>query len=234
MNYRQEQLRNALAAEYVLGTLSGSARKRFQQLMMESQTIRETTWLWEQHLNRLGEKLAPVEPAAEVWENIQRRLGTTQAIPTKVSPIGVAAKRFWQQTTVFATAAALILALLLVRQDLPVQVPVPVTQEVAIFVDTDSAPIWLINVTKDSLDIQTTSNLTIRPSADYQLWMVAKDGRPPISLGLLPQSGRVTLPKHVQFDQLDIAALAVSLEPLGGSPNGQPTTVLYTAELVST
>jgi len=63
--------------------------------------------------------------------------------------------------------------------------------------------------------------------------MVAADGRPPISLGLLPKQGKLSLPRSALFDQVQVAALAVSLEPLGGSPTGQPTTVLYTAELVA-
>lgn len=234
MNYQQEQLRNALAAEYVLGTLSGPARKRFQQLMMESQSIREATWVWEQHLNGLGEKLEPVEPSPNVWKNIQYRLGMSPPRTTPVTHLNRAAKRFWQSTALVATAAAFILAILIVRQDLPKDTFIPETREVAIFVDTESAPLWLIDITQDNIEIQTTSNLEVKSNNDYQLWMVAKDGRPPISLGILPQKGKITLPKHVQFDQLDIAALAVSLEPLGGSPNGQPTTVLYTAELVST
>jgi anti-sigma-K factor RskA len=49
---------------------------------------------------------------------------------------------------------------------------------------------------------------------------------------LLPKSGKLVLSKPQLFDQIEIAALAVSLEPLGGSPNGSPTTVLYTSELV--
>ena len=69
MNYAKETLCNALAAEYVLGTLKGKARQRYETLMMENQTIRETTWLWEQHLNGMGEGLKPVQPPPSVWTN---------------------------------------------------------------------------------------------------------------------------------------------------------------------
>ena len=75
MNYKNETLRNALAAEYVLGTLRGGARRRYQQLMMESQLITETTWMWEQYLNGLGQNVQPVEPPASVWQAIERQLG---------------------------------------------------------------------------------------------------------------------------------------------------------------
>jgi len=35
MNYNRPELRDALASEYVLGTLHGRARRRFQQLMKD-------------------------------------------------------------------------------------------------------------------------------------------------------------------------------------------------------
>ena len=232
MNYRQQTLRNALAAEYVLGTLDGKARKRFQQLMMESQSIRETTWMWEQHLNGLGSKLAPIKPAPHVWTNIQAVLEHTPN--NKVAAISNKVKRFWQSTTLLATAAAFTLAILVARLDNTPVSPTSPTQQVAIFVNEETAPLWLLDVKTNNLVIQTTTHLQIKPNNDYQLWMVAEDGRPPISLGLLPQTGSLKLPKHPLFDQIEIAALAVSLEPKGGSPTGLPTTVLFTAPLVNT
>ena len=231
MNYREEQLRNALAAEYVLGTLRGPARQRYQLLMMQSQTIRETTWVWEQHLNGLGGKLPPVAPDPRVWQQIQQRLGLVSSDNTNVVAISTAAKRVWQGATFLATAAALVLAVLFARVEVPVPVP---TQEVAVFQDTEAQTLWIIDITPDTIEVQATTSLRKRPNNDYQLWMVAKDGSPPIPLGLMPQAGKVSLAKHPQFEQLDLAALAVSLEPVGGSPTGTPTEVLYIAELVTT
>jgi anti-sigma-K factor RskA len=62
--------------------------------------------------------------------------------------------------------------------------------------------------------------------------MVPSNGNAPISLGLLPQSGHASLAKVSQFDSLDIAAVAVSIEPLGGSTTGAPSEVLFVSELV--
>ena len=62
--------------------------------------------------------------------------------------------------------------------------------------------------------------------------MILKGQDTPISLGLLPKNGEKQLLKGTRFKAQDIALLAVSLEPLGGSPNGLPTQVLYSTDLV--
>ena len=41
MNYQSTKLRQALASEYVAGTLIGAARRRFQRLLAEDRTLRE-------------------------------------------------------------------------------------------------------------------------------------------------------------------------------------------------
>ena len=61
--------------------------------------------------------------------------------------------------------------------------------------------------------------------------MVPDDGSAPVSLGLLPKSGDVQLVRPSQLTLAGVSALAVSLEPLGGSPSGSPTEVLYISPL---
>ena len=69
----------------------------------------------------------------------------------------------------------------------------------------------------------------------YELWMLPADG-PPRSLGLLPVSGgeaRHEIPPALLALLGNAQGLAVSLEPAGGSPTGQPTgPVLYQAPIV--
>ena len=48
MNYLKEERLNALAAEYVVGTLRGKARTRYQKLMMQYQAFSDATAPWEQ------------------------------------------------------------------------------------------------------------------------------------------------------------------------------------------
>lgn len=229
MNYLDEK-RDALAAAYVLGTLHGKARQRFTRLLMQNAFIRSTLWRWEAGLNTLGGALPDQTPSAEVWYAIERRLNFAGAQPTAtaVQRLPERAAPIWQWLAGLATAAALVLAVVLVNLPKPIQ-----EAQVAMVQGEKAQALWLIALQTDGLAVTAHANLQARSDRDYQLWMLAADGRPPISLGILPKSGRAKLPRDKIFDQVQVAALAVSLEPLGGSPNGKPTEVLYTAQLMT-
>jgi anti-sigma-K factor RskA len=232
MNYLTEERQNALSSEYVLGSLHGPARIRFQRLLMQHNSMRHTLWRWESRLNELGTALPDVQPAPEVWERIQARLGFTTATPNAINMVTLPQRkpRGLQWLAGLSAAAAILMAVLLVNLQ-PVEPLLP--GQIAVVQSEKAQALWLIELREDQLLVTATEKFKALDNQDYELWMVAADGRPPISLGLLPKQGKLSLPRSVLFDQVQVAALAVSLEPLGGSPTGQPTTVLYTAELVA-
>ncbi len=232
MNYLTEERQNALSSEYVLGSLHGPARVRFQRLLMQHNSMRHTLWRWESRLNELGTALPNVQPAPEVWERIQSRLGFTTATPSADNVVSLPQRkpRGLQWLAGLSAAAAILMAVLLVNLQ-PVEPLLP--GQIAVVQSEKAQALWLIELREDQLLVTATDKFKALDNQDYELWMVAADGRPPISLGLLPKQGKLSLPRSVLFDQVQVAALAVSLEPLGGSPTGQPTTVLYTAELVA-
>ncbi len=227
MKYNQDQLKNALSPEFVLGTLSGRARLRYQRLLMEHKELQKNVWQWESKLNELGTVMTPQQPDARVWRAIEKRLGFIEKNEDNTEP-------WWHHlwTPGFALASIFMLVtawLLMTQKQLPIELP---AERVAVVQNSNAEALWLIEVQTQNLRIHATDKLPPLNDQDYQLWMIAKDGRPPIPLGLLPQNGMKEIPRSILFNQLDIAALAVSIEPLGGSPNGQPTTVLFTTELV--
>ncbi|MES2822079.1 MAG: anti-sigma factor [Pseudomonadota bacterium] len=229
MNYLTEERKNALASEYVLGTLHGRARIRFQQLLMQHRSLRHVLWQWESRLNSLSGGIAAIQPPARLWENIQQQLGFTDAqLAGNIVRLPQTKVRTWQWLTGVASAAAILLAVILI---------VPPAERaqtrIAVVQSEKAQALWSIELGEKNLVVTVTANFQPLPDQDYELWMVAADGRPPVSLGLLPKQGKLTLPRNVLLDQVKVAALAVSLEPLGGSPNGQPTKVLYTTEIVT-
>jgi len=240
MNYLTEERKNALASEYVLGTLHGRARIRFQRLLMQHRSLRHVLWQWESRLNSLGGGLAAVPPRPELWEKIQQQLGfNTAELPANLVRIPQAsatpqkeqpANNTWKWLTGAATAAALVLAIFLAMPQSPSE---RLSTQIAVVQGEKAQALWSIELGKNELVVTATVNFKALPDQDYELWMIAADGRPPVSLGLLPKQGKLTLPRNAILDQVKIAALAVSQEPLGGSPNGQPTKVLYTTEIVT-
>lgn len=239
MNYNNQKLISALAAEYVLGTLRGKARDRFEKLKFANSAIANETAYWESQLNTLSLQIEPVQPNASVWANISQRIGfstasdSDQAHTDKVVPdiqqTQINQTSAWKWMSGLATAASVVLAILLfVNTQLPIEQPI---QSVAQISNQDSVPLWTFEVLPEHIEIKTTSEVALMPNNDYQLWIVPASGEAPISIGVMQQSGSYKLKKPLQYDRIEIAALAVSKEPKGGSLTGAPTQVLYATKL---
>jgi hypothetical protein len=74
MKYDDPDLRDALAAEYALGTLRGAARRRFERLLAKDPALGRRVEWWEQQLNELGGGLPPVAPPPGLKQAIESRL----------------------------------------------------------------------------------------------------------------------------------------------------------------
>ena len=62
MDYGRPQLADRLASEYVLGTLRGPARRRFEALLSAHPGLRDAVSLWQQRLAPLSTSVAEVAP----------------------------------------------------------------------------------------------------------------------------------------------------------------------------
>src|SRR5689334_25058961 len=66
----QDDDRDALAAEYVLGTLSAAEREQAEALLARDAGFAETVRLWEHRLGELNVMVEAVEPRSDLWERI--------------------------------------------------------------------------------------------------------------------------------------------------------------------
>ncbi len=80
MNYRRPELRDRLASEYVLGTLQGRARSRFQQLLREDPLLVDRVAFWERELTPLAEPVSGPAPSAKVWDAIAVRVAPNPGV----------------------------------------------------------------------------------------------------------------------------------------------------------
>ena len=236
MNYRDPELLDRLAREYVLGTLHGPARRRFDGLLGASVVARRSVLDWEHKLVPLALDLAPVLPPAKVWERLATELGFRVRRPPG---------RPWAAIAAGLSAVGLALGLFAINRSPPIQVQVrEVLRETArepayivVMADKGGKPLWSLNAYPElkELRVHAFAASPLASGQVYELWMLPDSGAAPISLGLLPETGNGTLP--LDGRRLAVLAststLAVSREPAGGSPTGVPTgPVLYTAPLV--
>src|SRR5512134_2407348 len=82
MNYDRPDLLDRLAAEYVLGTLRGRARRRFERLQRDLPAARGAVAAWEARLNALGRVVPPTAPPRRVWDAIAARTESTHGAPS--------------------------------------------------------------------------------------------------------------------------------------------------------
>ena len=219
MNYEQTRLKEQLAGAYVVGTLRGSARARFERLYAASQGLRAAVRHWEDQLMPLLPDLVPVTPSARVWEYISQRTGSRAA----------GRRGSWRWALVAGLALS-VLAFVSIRLIYP-------PYQVAAAVGQDKAhPLWEVSRSKGStaLSIRALQPVSSNPQLAYELWALPRGGKPPVSLGLLPRSGHIDrkLSASQRTALLNSSQVAVSLEPAGGSPSGAPTgPVVFVAEL---
>lgn len=227
MKYDDPDLLDSLAAEYVMGTLRGPARRRFEQVLTESAQAREAVALWEGMLGGLGTVLPGVTPPARVWKRIQGQIE-----PERRGRLW-SSLAFWRGWGVAASALVVVLAATLLwmeTTDLP-------EGRVAVFADQQGQPMWVITANTDTGTLRARAINAVAADADraYELWMLPAEGSPQ-SLGLLPVGrdvARHDIPPALRALLSNAQGLAISLEPAGGSPTGQPTgPVLYQAPIL--
>jgi anti-sigma-K factor RskA len=229
MNYRDKpELRDKLAAEYVLGTLKGGARRRFEGWMHNDAALRRTTAEWRDRLTPMSEFAGSVEPPARVWKDIERRLNLrTDARPSWWS----GSLSFWRSFGLASSGlAAVLIAALALRGP-----EVSTADYVATLTDAQSQAALLLTADsrRDTLDVRVLSRLSVPDDRTLQLWAINREGKPR-SLGILPdkRGARLAL---AQATGSDVAVLAISLEPKGGSPDpaGPTGPVLYKGSWVA-
>jgi anti-sigma-K factor RskA len=231
MRYRDTQLLHRLASEYVLGTLQGRARRRFERVLLDSSQARAAVWYWERQLAPLHAASPAVQPRAALWNQI---VGRTTGQGVRERERWYERLGLWRGLSLAATAAALILAVLLVRQ---VTQPVE-PQYLAVFNNEQAQPIWVVRAYAERGTLQIRPVNVVGPVADraYELWVLPAGGAAPRSLGLLPTAGPTAerdLPQGLGELLPTAQGLAVSIEPPGGSPTGAPTgPVVYQAAIV--
>lgn len=207
-----------LAAAYVLGSLAGRARLRFERWMMESAEVRREVWYWERQLSPMAASVTPETPPADLLKRIERRLwGDSDAGQRP------ATGWFWRGWSALATAAVVVMAVVMMQPP----APDPSALSGAVVQEGVKDPLWLVAEGQrgDRLRLRPVAATPPEPEKDYELWVVPEEGQP-YSLGVIPTGDNrfeITLTEEARALLEASRTLAISLEPKGGSPKEVPT-----------
>jgi anti-sigma-K factor RskA len=241
MKYRNKpELIERLVAEYVLGTLTGGARRRFAAWMVEDAALRRTVAQWEARLTPMAAAVREVAPPKTLWP----------AIAAQIAPKATETFSWWSSLTFWRsfglTASGVAAALALFIGVRPPQIvervqiverevvkPVRVSDGanpwqpsyVATLTDASGKTMMMVYIGRksDELWIKYEGD-NVPEDASLELWGMDESGQPK-SLGLVRAKGKniMKLPVIADKSIAQYKALAVSMEPPGGSKTGLPT-----------
>ena len=209
------------AAEYVLGVLDAAHRRAVEQRIASDETFAREVAFWEERLGPLADAIPAAVPPQDGWARIETSLAA-QAPARRTRPGLWHNLALWRGLALASVAlAAGCLAALFYLVDLSGTVSPLVAR-----LDEQSGQPGFIAASNPE-----DGSVTIVPAAllgqaqrSLELWVIPPGGKP-YSLGLVDPDRPVqvkvpsALRPHVSAD----STLAITVEPLGGSPSGAPT-----------
>lgn len=208
-----------LAAEYVLGTLRGRARARFEALQRYDPALRRAVAEWEARVTPLAAAAGEITPPPRVWRAISRRIAGARA---GNSPA------FWRGLAVASTAFAVLLATFISMAPRPE----PPMAMVTVMNDDRGQAAMVVSwppmaaMRDPHIRIKVVQeHPTMAAGTTWEMWMMPGGKAAPVSMGLIgidrDQVMRITPALAGRIGEA--SGIAMSVEPAGGSPTGAPT-----------
>ena len=206
--------REALAAEYVLGTLPLSERLAAEALVEDDDTFAALVDAWRDRLAPLNAGYEEVAPPPALLTRIEGRLFPEAPRPRR-------SFRLWGG---FAGLTLTALAVLFVTTTLMRPAPITATltgegQSLTMVASYDARA--------HELTVRRAEGSAAEAGKDYELWIIP-EGQAPISIGIV-RDAALAIPLN---DLPNGTTLAITLEAEGGSPTGAPQGPLLVAAVI--
>jgi anti-sigma-K factor RskA len=222
-----------IAAEYVLGVLPAAERTAATRRIDLEAAFARLVEQWEGYFSPLNVAYQAVEPPASVKVALDRRLfaigGAAPSAPPQPS--------LWSSLALWRGLAAAAIAAFAIYIALPFinpPVSVPQTRLVASIAPADSDVSYLAVYDAAAGEVSLSRVSGDPGTGDFELWMVEGQNAP-VSMGVIPagETARIAVTPETKAKLDKGVALAISLEPKGGSPNGAPTKVVAAGGLTN-
>lgn len=226
----------ALALDYALGAGNRAERKAAEVRLASDPELRTAVERWQAVLAPLAADVADAAPPPAVWAAIAAEIDP----PRRVLPAAAGGwwhnLGFWRLLAAGGPVLAALLVVLVVRPggtDAPAQIAAmaPGPALVATLAGADGKPLIAAAYDPSSGEVRfapVAANDAAGGGAATgkvpQLWVI-EGKKPPRSLGVIDIAARAShvIPRAQLAGLKPGAVLAISIEPTGGSPTGQPT-----------
>ena len=218
MRLEESRALDALCGEYLLGTLQGAARRRFERALREEPRVA----LRLEHWRSIAPRYSPmieVQPSPDTWKRLERELGLGRYRTPWYRRLGL-----WQ--AIAAGVTAVLVAAVALQFGRPAAPEAPPAVTIAELEGKAEAARVTAAATpaRDVLELKASRPVLAGPAQSYELWLIPAEGGAPLSLAVLGTlDARIPVGKQYVNRLVKGAKLAISVEPAGGSPTGGPT-----------
>lgn len=217
MNYLDPERLDRLAREYVLGTLTGRARRRFERVLQQAPAAWPAVHAWQRRFSVLAAGVPAMQPRDAVWRRLERRLFD----PAARAPWW---RGLWSPRTWTGALAGVLLCVFLLRLQPGLIGLEPASQAlpqsyVGLLLDASGQPTLLASSLRHGrqLTVKVLQPVSVPPGRVARLWALPKNA-PPFAVAVLPPlpakgSVALALPDSSEKLFFDVPRLAVSIEP---------------------
>ncbi|OQX08588.1 MAG: hypothetical protein BWK73_25070 [Thiothrix lacustris] len=231
--YRNPDIFEALAMSYVVGTLKGKARLRFEKLMEKHLYLREVTATYQQKSARLLSLLPPQQPSARIWKNIHKEIKNQQGQRSTTWLLSFKHYLPWS-IAIFSSLTASIMTLLFLNVD---HEP---SAYMSLMTSAEHANKMVVAVVKETpMEISFDMPRKTLPPDENMIptfWLIPKNNDLPIRVGTLVRGGKYRMPiNKTLWKQLDnTSTFAISMEPLNSSQTNSPSgEIIFSGDMIA-
>ena len=225
--YHHPQAVDQLASSYVLGTLQGRARQRFETVMYQRPEVATAVDAWTQRLVPLLTGLPPLTPSDGLWDTIALRADILEArAKTATVP-------WWKRWLAPIPAGALAMGLVLgsvapalwhIQNASQTELP---ESYVGVLATAEGKPGLIVSSLREGrvVDIKQVKAVAVPVGAGLFLWRIDSEGHaaPLGTFGPMRPVGKnkwakMALSEPAEKVFFPAVELAVSVEPLGSTP----------------
>lgn len=213
-----------LAAEFVLGGLPAAVQADLARRVERDAGFARLVAEWEERLAPMAEGFLPADLPPAVKQALDLRL-----FGQAPSRRGIwSSLALWRGIAGTATAAFLLAVILPDLRTAPQPAPpsAAMGERLAASLTAQGSNVTYLVLYDSATGSVSLAHVSGDPveGRDFQLW-IARGSDAPVSLGVIPAgvSTRVATTEEIRALMSTAAHMAISLEPPGGSPTGQPT-----------